>query len=61
MVAGFALLAYPVEWGNSGVMTFIVNQRGKVYQKNLGPKTATLARDIRSYDPDSSWMLVNGE
>ena len=61
MVAGFGLMAYPVEWGNSGVMTFIVNQRGKVYQKNLGPKTATLARDIRSYDPDSSWMLVNGE
>ena len=39
MIAGFALVAWPAEWGNTGVMTFIVNQQGKVYQKNLGPKT----------------------
>ena len=44
MIAGFALVAWPAEWGNTGVMTFIVNQQGKVYQKNLGPKTAKSPR-----------------
>ena len=58
MVAGFALVAWPAEWGNSGVMTFIVSQLGRVYQKNLGPKTATLAPKISSYDPDGSWTQV---
>jgi len=58
MVAGFAFLAYPVQWGNSGVMTFIVNQEGKVYQKNLGEKTADLAATIPEYDPDDSWKIV---
>ena len=43
MIGGFALVAWPAEWGNTGVMTFIVNQRGKVYQKNLGPKTPSVA------------------
>jgi hypothetical protein len=56
MVAGFALLTYPAEWGNSGVMTFIVNQQGKVYQKNLGEKTAALAKKIEAYDPDETWQ-----
>ncbi len=55
MVAGFALLAYPVAWGSSGVMTFIVNSNGKVFQKNLGEKTASLAVKIDAYDPDDSW------
>ena len=55
MVAGFALLAYPAEWGNSGVMTFIVNQQGKVYQKNLGEKTVELAKKIEAYDPGETW------
>ena len=58
MVAGFALVAYPANWGSSGVMTFIVNQRGRVYQKNLGPKTAEIARKIRSFNPDLSWKLA---
>jgi hypothetical protein len=55
MIAGFALVAWPAEWGNTGVMTFIVNQQGKVYQKNLGPKTAKIARAITTYAPDDTW------
>jgi len=58
MVAGHALVAYPSRWGVSGVMTFIVNQRGRVYQKNLGPKTVEIARKIKAYNPDLSWKLV---
>ncbi len=58
MVAGHALVAYPARWGVSGVMTFIVNQRGRVYEKNLGPKTAETARKMKSYNPDLTWKLV---
>jgi hypothetical protein len=57
MTGGFALLAWPADYGDSGVMTFIVNQEGKVYQKDLGEKTSKLASDIKEYDPDSSWTL----
>jgi hypothetical protein len=55
MIAGFALVAWPAEWGNSGVMTFIVNQQGRVFQKNLGPRTAKIARAIKVYAPDETW------
>jgi len=58
MLAGFALVAYPDKWGNSGVMTFIVNAQGRVYQKNLGPKTTELALAMKEYNPDTSWKLV---
>ncbi len=58
MIGGFALVAWPAKWGNTGVMTFIVNQQGKVYQKNLGPKTVKIAGDMSTYDPDDSWTLV---
>jgi hypothetical protein len=58
MIAGFALVAWPAEWGNTGVMTFIVNQQGKVYQCNLGKKTAKLAAAMTRFDPDSRWTLV---
>jgi hypothetical protein len=61
MIAGFALVAWPAEWGNTGVMTFIVNQQGKVYQKNLGPKTPSLARAMTAFDPDPSWSLTKAE
>ena len=61
MIAGFALVAWPAEWGNTGVMTFIVNQRGKVYQKNFGPKTASLANAMTAYDPDPAWVLTSAE
>lgn len=59
MIAGHALIAYPDKWGSSGVMTFIVNQQGRVYQKNLGPDTDTLAPAITEYDPDPTWTLVD--
>jgi hypothetical protein len=56
MIAGFALVAYPAQYGSSGVMTFIVNQQGVVYQKDLGPKTAEIAEGMKLYDPDPSWQ-----
>ena len=59
MIAGYALIAYPDKWGSSGVMTFIVNQQGRVYQKNLGAGTAKIAEGIKEYDPDATWKLVN--
>ncbi|MCE0497166.1 MAG: DUF2950 domain-containing protein [Methylacidiphilales bacterium] len=55
MLAGFALVAWPAKWGSTGVMTFIVNQQGKVYQKNLGPSTFDIAKDITTYAPDDTW------
>jgi hypothetical protein len=58
MIAGYALVAYPDKWGNSGVMTFIINQQGRVYQKNLGPNTAKLAPALTDYNPDPTWKLV---
>ena len=57
MIAGFSLVAWPAEWGNTGVMTFIVNQQGKVYQKNLGLKTVKIAKAMTAYDPDDTWTL----
>lgn len=59
MTAGFALLAFPAKYGNSGIMTFIVNQDGIVFEKNLGPETASIARKISQYDPDASWKIHN--
>ena len=59
MVGGFAMIASPFKWGESGIMTFIVNQQGKVYQCNLGPKTGTLAPAIKEYNPDDKWTLVD--
>lgn len=61
MIAGFALVAYPATWGNSGVMTFVVNQEGRVYQKNLGARTADLAGAMTEYDPDSTWTLADDD
>jgi len=55
MIAGFALVAWPAEWGDTGVMTFVVNQQGKVYQKNLGSNTAKIAKAMTLYDPDDTW------
>jgi hypothetical protein len=55
MVAGFALVAWPAEYGVSGVMTFIVNQNGTVYQKDLGLKTGELAKAMTLYNPDRTW------
>jgi len=55
MTGGFAFVAYPAEYRNSGVMTFIVAQDGVVYEKDLGPHTESAAKTIKAYDPDSSW------
>jgi hypothetical protein len=55
LTRGFAFVAYPVEYRNSGVMTFIVNQQGEVYQKDLGPNTEAIASAMTSYNPDQTW------
>jgi Protein of unknown function (DUF2950) len=56
MTGGFALLAYPATYGDSGIMTFMIGQTGIVYEKNLGPKTASIASQIQQFDPDVSWQ-----
>jgi len=56
MTGGFALVGYPAKYGDSGVMTFIVNQNGIVYQKDLGPQTHTLGQSMNSFDPDAGWQ-----
>ena len=58
MIAGFALVACPSEYGISGVMTFIISHHGKLYQKDLGPGTTDIVRKMKEYNPDSSWTLV---
>jgi len=58
MIGGFALVAYPAEYGNSGVMSFIVNHDGKVFQKDLGKNTAAVASATKEYNPDSTWSEV---
>lgn len=57
MIAGFAMIAWPAEYGNTGVMTFIVNQQGRVYQRDLGPKTGQLAPGITEYNPGPDWEV----
>ena len=59
LLAGFALVAWPANYGESGVMTLIVNQQGRVYQKDLGPKTASVVKSMTTYDPDPTWTLSN--
>jgi len=61
MTEGFALLAYPAEYGVSGVMSFIVNQQGIVFQKDLGEDTSELAAAIQSFDPDATWSPVRDD
>jgi hypothetical protein len=58
MIGGFALVAYPAQYGSTGVMTFIVNQEGIVYQKNLGKDTTKIAEAMQIFDPDKTWMKV---
>ncbi len=58
MILGFALVAYPAEYGNSGIMTFIVNQEGTIYQKDLGKDTKRLAEAVKEFDPDKTWQKV---
>ncbi|MCM3900879.1 MAG: DUF2950 domain-containing protein [Pyrinomonadaceae bacterium] len=58
MTGGFAFVAYPAEYRSSGVMTFIVNRDGIVYQKDLGPHTALRAKNLKEYNPDATWKKV---
>jgi hypothetical protein len=61
MIGGFALVAYPAAYRNSGVMTFMVNHDGTVFQKDLGPDTAKLAEQMTEFNPDDSWKKVTVE
>jgi hypothetical protein len=58
MTGGFAFVAWPVKWGDSGVMTFVVDKAGTVHQKDLGPGTDAIARAMTAYNPDSTWTRV---
>jgi hypothetical protein len=58
MIGGFAMVAYPAEYGNSGVMTFLVNHTGAIYQKDLGPPTARTAARMTLFSPDHTWKRV---
>ena len=53
--APLALIAFPAKYGDSGVMTFVVNQAGIVFEKNLGPNTASVATAIAEFNPDATW------
>ena len=59
MTGGFAFIAYPAEYRVTGVMTFIVNQDGNIYQKDLGPETTEDAKSATTFDPDITWTLVD--
>ena len=58
MIGGFAVVAYPATYANSGVMTFMAGADGVVYEKDLGANTAAIARGMKVYNPDSSWKAV---
>jgi hypothetical protein len=61
MIGGFALVAYPAVYRSSGVMTFLVNHEGTVFEKDLGPHTADIAEHITSFNPDDTWKKVTLE
>ena len=61
MIGGFALVAYPATYGNSGIMTFMVNHKGVVYQKDLGPNTLTIFKSMERYNPDKTWQPTDDE
>lgn len=58
MVRGFALVAHPVEYGSTGIMTFIVDRDGRVYQKDLGESTAAAVEAMTEYNPDGTWTTA---
>jgi hypothetical protein len=55
MILGFSLVAYPAQYGNSGIMTFMVNQEGVIYEKNLGKNTENIAKAMKNFDTDNTW------
>ena len=58
MIGGFAILAYPAEYRNSGVMTLIINQDGTAFQKDLGEKTADIVKTMEEFNPNDTWSAV---
>ena len=58
MIAGYGLIAWPSKYGETGVKTFVVNQAGIVYEKDLGPKTSAVVRDVARFNPDKTWEIV---
>jgi hypothetical protein len=61
MIGGFALVAVPAEYRVTGVQTFIVNQDGTIYQKDLGPNSLQIAKQMDLYDPDKSWRPTDDQ
>jgi hypothetical protein len=61
MIGGFALIAYPAEYGVSGIKTFLISHDGIAYEKDLGNATATLPRQMTRFDPDKTWKAISGE
>jgi len=59
MTRGFALVAWPAKYADSGVMTFMISHEGDVFQKDLGPGSAKLAMAMKTFDPDDSWTVVS--
>jgi hypothetical protein len=59
--AGLALVAWPAPWGETGVASFIVDHRGVVHEKNLGPRTTQLAAAMQRFDPDAGWKAVDAD
>ena len=59
MIGGFGLIAYPAEYRNSGVKTFMVSHSGVVYEKDLGPNSAEIAGRMTSFNPDDTWQKVD--
>jgi hypothetical protein len=58
MIGGFGLVAFPAEYGNSGIMTFIINNDGDVYERDLGPRTGRIASRMTEFNPDHNWRKV---
>jgi hypothetical protein len=58
MIGGFAMVAYPAQYGSSGIMTFIVNHDGIVFQKDLGLDTTAMAQSMTKFDPDETWKKL---
>lgn len=59
MTKGFALIAWPVSYGHTGITSFMINQKDVVYQKDMGDDTDAQARKIDSFDPDDSWQAID--
>ncbi len=59
MTGGFAYVAYPATYNNTGIMTFIIDQHGVVYQKNLGKDTADVAKSLTEFNPDNTWTELH--